>query len=39
MAYAKVIGLFADLRALQIRQKKDDDEPQVIRRPAGDDWF
>lgn len=41
-AYYKVIELFADLRSMQIRDKKKKDTPEaerIIRRPAGDDWF
>lgn len=41
-AYCKVIELYADIRAMQIREnkeKKKDDPNRIIRRPAGDDWF
>jgi hypothetical protein len=41
--YHDVIRLYADVRAMQIRDAKDNDQQsnttKVIRRRAGDDWF
>lgn len=42
IAFDKVIDIYAELRTLQIRKKKekpDEKKEKVIRRPAGDDWF
>lgn len=38
-AFHDVIRIYADVRRLQIRQKKLSDPNRVIRKPAGDDWF
>lgn len=37
--YGNVIELYADVRRMQLREKKQNDPNRVIRRPAGDDWF
>jgi len=37
--FVEVIDLYADVRALQIREEKLNDPNRVIRRPAGDKWF
>nr|DAZ36953.1 MAG TPA: hypothetical protein [Caudoviricetes sp.] len=43
--YHDVLRLYADVRAMQIRDAKDNDQQsnsnttKVIRRRAGDDWF
>ena len=40
--YGNVIELYADVRRMQLREKKEqkkNDPNRVIRRPAGDDWF
>jgi hypothetical protein len=40
-SFFEIIDLFAETRAMQIRLKEitDPNYEQVIRRPAGDDWF
>jgi hypothetical protein len=38
-SFYDVIRLYADVRRMQIREKKINDPDRVIRRPAGDDWF
>lgn len=38
-SFCDVIRLYADVRRMQIREKKINDPDRVIRRPAGDDWF
>ena len=39
--FVDVIRLYADVRALQIREEKENDPnvKRVIRKRAGDDWF
>lgn len=40
--YYKVIELYADVRRVQIKEKKRIETPEkdrVIRRPASDNWF
>ena len=41
--YGEVIDLYSDVRTLQINAEKRNpsisNEPRVIRRKAGDDWF
>lgn len=40
--YHRVVGLYANVRKLQIRESEQIEQskkPKVIRRPAGDDWF
>jgi hypothetical protein len=38
-SFVSVIELYADVRRLQIREKKLNDPNRVIRRPASDSWF
>lgn len=38
-SFVSVIELYADVRRLQIREKKLNDPNRVIRRPASDNWF
>lgn len=38
-AFVRVIDLYADVRRMQIREKKQNDPNRIIRRKAGDDWF
>lgn len=41
--FCEVVGLYARLRTVQIKEekevKKHKQTPEVIRRPAGDNWF
>lgn len=37
--YHKIIDLYADVRKFHIRAKKSEGKRNVIRRPAGDNWF
>lgn len=37
--FTDVIGLYKDVRRMQIREKKANDPNRIIRRKAGDDWF
>ena len=37
--FFEIIDLYADMRRMQIREKKESDPNRIIRRPAGDDWF
>lgn len=38
-SYHDVMHLYAEIRGLQIREKKQRDPNRVIRKKAGDDWF
>ena len=38
-AYHKVIGLYGEVREMQINEERINDPNRVIRRPAGDNWF
>jgi hypothetical protein len=42
-SFHDVIRLYSDVRAMQIREAKQEDnkndDNRVIRRPAGDNWF
>jgi hypothetical protein len=38
-SFFEVIDLYADVRAMQIRENELNDPNRVVRRKAGDDWF
>lgn len=37
--YVEVIKLYADVRKIQMREKRQKDPNRVFRKKAGDDWF
>jgi hypothetical protein len=37
--FHKVVMLYANVRRMQIRENKENNEPTVIKRRAGDNWF
>lgn len=41
--YHDIMGLYKDVRTMQIREQRQEKEETtgrgIVRRPAGDDWF